>query len=190
MKGADLVSLLEDDLSINIGSATKCQWNTMPDISKAVMRNAFGKFERQKFDEAITPLAEFHELVLDHGKAADTFLSRINDVTLSNKLKEQESIGIYAFYDASGRVIYIGKTEKATLFSEMQQQYNNKPLSIRIIKHGKSANGNIKILHVAQYFSAYKVARHLINNVEALLTRIIINNSANIHIEHFSKVAR
>jgi hypothetical protein len=185
MLGTDFVSLLVDELQIKIGPVTKSQWKQKKDISLTVLRNAFGHFEKQKFDEAITPLAEFHKLVLDHGRASKSFASLINSKILEYKLKEKGSVGIYAFYDASGRVVYIGKTEKMTLFIEMQQRYIHKNLSIRVIKHGKSAHEHIRISDVARYFSAYKVSKHLINNVEALLTRIIINNSANIHIERF-----
>lgn len=190
MNGKEFVSLIVDELKLNISAVTKSQWSKRPDISLTVLRNAFRWFEKQKFHESIVPMSEFHELSLQHGKNTDSFASRINNKTVESKLKENDSIGIYAFFDASGRVIYIGKTEKGTLFSEMQQRYWNKSISVRFIKKGKACSLDTKINHVAKYFSAYKVEKHLIKNVEALLTRVIINSASNIRVESFHESTR
>lgn len=187
MRGEDLVSILVDELKVNISAATKSQWNKKRNISKRMLRNAFHHFEKQKFYKSIVPLAEFHEFNFKHGKNADSFANRVHNKIIEDKLKEQDSIGIYAFFDTSGRCIYIGKTEKRTLFSEMEQRYSNKPISVRIMSKGKACPLKSKIKDVAHYFSAYKIEKHLIKNVEALLTRVIINSASNIRIESFHK---
>lgn len=188
MDGKEFVSLLVSELKLNIGAATKAQWRNRHDISLAVLRNAFHMFEKQKFFGSIVPITEFHEFSFDHGKNVDSFASRINNKTVENKLKERDSIGIYAFFDASGRVIYIGKTEK-NLFSEMCQQYARR-ISVRFIKNGRSCPKDARIKDVANYFSAYKIEKNLITNVEALLTRVLINSASNIRVESFHESTR
>jgi hypothetical protein len=183
MNGEQFVSTLVDIFKLKIGAATKSQWKTKKQISPTVLKNAFRMFEAQRFHGSITPLAEFHELIFDSGKRS--FAGLINDKPLVQKLKQPDSIGIYAFFDASGRVVYIGKTEKRTLFSEMDQRYRDKPVSMRVIKKGKSCSRKAKISDVAYYFSAYRVEKYLITNVEALLTRVIINSASNIRVERF-----
>jgi hypothetical protein len=187
MTGEEFISLLVGELKIKLGAATKSQWRKRSNISSVLLRNAFRQFEKQKFDESISPLTEFHELSFKHGKNADSFASRINNKAVESKLKEKDSIGVYAFFDASGRAIYIGKTEKTTLFKEMEQRYWHKPMSVRLIRNGKSCPLGAKINDVAKYFSAYKTEKYLIKNVEALLTRVIINSASNIRVEGFHK---
>ncbi|PNE11861.1 MAG: hypothetical protein CR217_06665 [Beijerinckiaceae bacterium] len=80
-----------------------------------------------------------------------------------------------------------GKDGKNTLFKEMNQRYNKKKVLFRVIENGKACRADAYIKNVAEYFSAYKVDEHLIKNVEALLTRIIINNASNLRIESFTK---
>jgi hypothetical protein len=123
-------------------------------------------------------------LFFEHGKATDSFANRIGNKTVVKKMGE--SVGIYAFFDASGRVIYVGKTEMGTLFSEMEKRYWKKPITVRTIKNGKSHPLGAKIENVARYFSAYKIEKDLIKNIEALLTRVIINSASNIRVESFT----
>jgi hypothetical protein len=187
MKGSDLVSLLVDELGLKIPPMTKSQWGKRQDISKAVLRNAFKMVERHTAHQSIRPIVEFHQLKFDHGKTSDSFANRVSDAKLVNKLRQDGCVGIYAFFDASGCVIYIGKTEKNTLFNEMSQRYSQKSISGRVIRGGKSKPLNAKIQNIAEYFSAYAVEKHLISNVEALLTRMILNNASNIRVESFTQ---
>lgn len=54
MKGKEFVSLVVNDLKLDISPATKNQWNNMS-------RNAFRRFERQILHHSIVRIVEFHE---------------------------------------------------------------------------------------------------------------------------------
>lgn len=72
------------------------------------------------------------------------------------------------------------------LFSEMEKRYWKKPITARTIKNGKSYPLGAKIDNVARYFSAYKIEKDLIRNIEALLTRVITNSASNFRVESFT----
>jgi hypothetical protein len=140
--------------------------------------------------KAVVPVVEFHPLNFRHNNNIDTFAKRIDNKSHLEKLKNTN--GIYAFFTSEGSLVYIGKAEngkdgKTTLFKEMNQQYHKKKVLFRVIENGKACRADTYIRDVAEYFSAYKVDEHLIKNVEALLTRIIINNASNLRIESFTK---
>jgi hypothetical protein len=116
-------------------------------------------------------------------KNVDSFRSRINDEIVCDALKGQNG-GIYAFFDTTGEVIYVGKTT-GNLFSEMEQRFHNKKITFRVLVNGKAARENWPIKDIAQFVSAYRVDHELVTNIEALLTRIIINKAANIRTEQF-----
>lgn len=187
MNGKDLVSVLED-FSIQIGAVTKHQWRKKREISPAILRNALRKLQSQTLDHAIKPIIEFHYIDFEHGANTDSFRNRLNDEEAYETLKNQTG-GIYAFFDSTGEVIYVGKTA-GNLFTEMEQRYSGKKIKFRVIKNSKAAWKHWPIKHVAQFASAYGVSDALITNVEALLTRIIINKASNIRTESFKRAAQ
>jgi hypothetical protein len=181
--GEQFVDILTG-MGLKLSPATKTQWKAKNELSVTILRNALNQFQNQILSNAIQPIVEFHELNLDHEKNVDSFLNRIDSAKIVDKMKA--SSGIYAFFDASGRVAYVGKTEKNNLFNEMENRYWNKTVSFRALKKGKSSSFSVRLADTAVYFSAYEVSAHLIKNVEALLTRVIINNASNIRLESFS----
>ena len=185
MNGEQLVEVLKE-FEIRVGGATETQWKTKKEISPTILKNALRKFENQKLSSAVAPVVEFHKLNFDHGHNVDTLRRRIDDEVVIENLKRTP--GIYAFYETQGRLVYVGKTEKNNLFQEMTQRYAGKKVPFRVLKGGKAKQENASIKDVATYFSAYKVHDHLISNVEALLTRIIINNASNLRVESFKGV--
>jgi hypothetical protein len=180
--GTEFVNVL-DEFGIFLNGATKSQWRNKKAISATILRNAFRSFERQLLTQAIVPIVEFHRLNFWHNNNRDTFAKRIDNKNVIAKLSEAQ--GIYAFFTSEGGLVYVGKTEKNSLLNEMNQRYWNKKVSFRVIKNGKACRDDAYIEDVAAYFSAYNVKAHLIKNVEALLTRIIINNASNLRVEHF-----
>jgi hypothetical protein len=182
MDGKRFVAMLSDEFNVKITPATKSQWKDRSDISPTVLRNALKSLEHQKLSTAIVPICEFHPLVDDHGANVDSFANRQEEL--------KAAIGIYAFFQAGGRLLYVGKTEKNNLFNEMQQRYWHKSVAFKVLKAGKAVKTQACIAEMAYYVSAYKVDRLLITNVEALLTRMIINNASNIRVEGFLKSAK
>jgi hypothetical protein len=186
MDGEQFVSILTKEFGLHLSAVTKNQWKGKKAISAIILRNAFKKFERQRLTQAIEPIVEFHRLNFEHNnKNVDTFAKRVDDKRVLEELKGTP--GIYAFFIRGGDLVYVGKTEKSNLLQEMNQRYLTKKVPFRVIKNGKACREDARIRDVADYFSAYKVDQHLIKNVEALLTRIIINNASNLRIESFTK---
>jgi len=189
MNGKGLVDVLEEgEFAITVGAVTRHQWRKKAQISPAILRNAFRKLRSQTLDRAIWPITEFHCLDDEHGENVDSFRNRLNNEKVFGALNAQKG-GVYAFFDTTGEIIYIGKTA-GNLFNEMQQRYsgrNAKKIRFRAIAKGKAKWEHWPIKDVAQFVSAYGVAEALITNVEALLTRVIINKASNMRIEQFKK---
>ena len=193
MNGKELTELCsEPEFDIDLSPATKSQWSNLSSVSKAIFRNTLRKHRSHIFNNAIVPIVEFHKFDLFHGHKADSFAKRVNNKQIIEKLRNDNPKGIYAFYGSDGNLIYVGKTEKNSLFNEMAQRYNSKAIKFKIINKGKARWEKLPIRDIAQYVSAYKISNELIADVEALLTRITINNTANLKVEHFkgSKVDR
>jgi hypothetical protein len=188
MNGKELVNILEEEeFSTEVGSVTRHQWRKKTQISPAILRNALRKVRSQTLHHAIRPITEFHCLEFDHDANVDSFRNRLNDEKLFGALNKQKG-GIYSFFDPTGEIIYVGKTA-GNLFTEMQQRYSGKKISFRILANGKARWEHWPIKDVAQFVSAYGIDEALITNVEALLTRLIINKAANIRIEQFKTSA-
>jgi hypothetical protein len=188
VNGKDLVRLLEEtEFSVEIGAVTRHQWRSKTQLSPAILRNAFRKLQSQTLDRALWPIIEFHRIDFEHGANVDSFRNRLNDEKIFGVLSQQIG-GVYAFFDTTGEVIYVGKTA-GNLFTEMQQRYSGKTIRFRVLVKGKAKWEHWSIKDVAQFVSAYGVAEPLITNIEALLTRIIINKAANIRTESFKKTA-
>jgi len=180
--------MLEEEFSIKIGAATKSQWRRKKNISPTILRNALNKMRIQTLERAIVPIAEYHYLEDEHGKNVDSLHSRLNDQKLTTQLKDQYG-GIYAFFDSAGELIYVGKTTN-NLFTEIEARYIGKKIKFRVIsKQGKSKWNASSLKNVAQFMSAYGVDKAFVTNVEALLTRLIINMASNIRIENFTRSA-
>jgi hypothetical protein len=144
----------------------------------------------QTLEGAITSIAEYHYLEdrHEHGKNVDSFANRLNNKKLLTKLQQQEG-GIYAFFDSAGELVYVGKTTKK-LFGEMQQRYAGKRIDFRTLsKNGKPKWNHWKIKDVAQFVSAYGVDKAFVTNIEALLTRLILNITSNLRVENFTSSA-
>jgi hypothetical protein len=188
MTGEQLVRMLEEEFSIKIGAATKSQWRKKKRISPTIFRNALKKMHIQTLDRAIVPIAEYHYLNFDHGKNVDSLANLLNDKRLATQLQAQQG-GIYAFFDSTGELVYVGKTTK-NLFTEIQQRYTGKKIRFRTLSKNGTPKWNAwTVKKVAQFVSAYGVDKAFVTNVEALLTRLIINMASNIRVEKFKSSA-
>ena len=104
--------------------------------------------------------------------------------------------GVYVFFDSRGKALYVGKTKKSDLWTEMNLAFNrdrdvqqifridhpadrkvqNKPRQIK--KH------KVQLHELAHYFSAYDVHSDIIDTVEALLIRTSANDLLNRRMEN------
>jgi len=108
-----------------------------------------------------------------------------------NLLKEEK--GIYALFDSSGKNIYVGQTKKDFYSEIFKTRLNDKPKgNEHIYKSNGKASGKTKIRQekltykeITSFISAYSVDNGHIKDVEALLIRIVANNSMNVKMENF-----
>ena len=107
----------------------------------------------------------------------------------SSSYLKSDKVEYTRFFDSAGELIYVGKTTK-NLFTEIQQRYTGKKIYFRTLsKNGKSQWNGPAIKGVAQFISACGVDKAFVTNVEALLTRLIINMASNIRVENFATSA-
>lgn len=91
--------------------------------------------------------------------------------------------GIYAFYDSSGRCVYLGKTTN-TLWGRATGSLNGRKLDL-VLAHPKDPRQikkkSVPLWEVATYFSAYAVeSDDLIDLFESLLVTAFPNDLQNV----------
>lgn len=121
------------------------------------------------------------------------------------KTELSSSHGIYIFYDARGKAIYVGQAAKQSLWKELNLAFNRKrrAQTISLVRHPvnnvaySSAHERVrqptdtlkKLVDLAAYFSAYRVDPGLIDDFEALFIRAFPNDLLNYKMEKLGKKA-
>jgi DNA-binding XRE family transcriptional regulator len=156
--------------------------------------------------DTIWPIVEFYEITACQAKGGvswQIFDSSDASNKYSRGLKNELGVpGIYIFYDSRGQALYVGKSKKQSLWDEMNEAFNrDRVQTIKLTKH--SGNGEfepayqydklkriekiqVRLHHLAHYFSAYKIIDGMIDDVEALLIRGFANDLLNIKMEKFT----
>ena len=197
----------DSDLAVRLGktSNTIDNWQKKPSalssarvasLVKGAM-DAEAKRERENILKALfEPIVEYFpiEKGKQKGKVKNRHQIQLGIQTsewpeLRDKLdKLEKSRGIYIFYDTRGHAIYVGKTERKTLWAEMDSAFNSKPTERQVIYRtaysGPKINRDLSKKDVyfnelARYFSAYEVHRDMIPSMEALFIRAFANNLMN-----------
>jgi hypothetical protein len=162
-------------------------------------------------DNAVRPLVEFFRVHADEsrrGARYSLFESRdeygVHHPQLLGLKEELDSKnGVYLFFDSRGQAIYAGKAKEQSLWKEMNDALNRKRGDVQSIKRvqhpeRRQAYRNseeqarqikdrpVPLWDLAIYFSAYEVAKEMINDVEALLVRSFANNLLNKRMERFT----
>jgi hypothetical protein len=107
--------------------------------------------------------------------------------------------GLYVFYDARGKALYVGQAARQSIWKEMHSAFNRTRSAQRVavVRHPKinvaykPASEKLrqpvdtpkKLYELAAYFSAYEVATPLIGDFEALLIRAFPNDLLNFRME-------
>lgn len=156
---------------------------------------------------AIAPIVEYYQLAPDRRSSdghARIFPAGRAASKIYKGLKEEldSAHGIYIFYDSRGRALYVGKAQRLTLWTEMNNAFNRERETQKVYRVQHPKNGVFKtsaektrqvqltslhLCHMAEYFSAYRVDDGLINELEALLVRSFANDALNIKMERFGK---
>jgi predicted transcriptional regulator len=105
---------------------------------------------------------------------------------LLSKLRDKR--GIYSYFDATGRLRYVGKADKTSLDKEVENRLQHEIKKGRIT-YGRRMKKNPKLRQgeIVRYISAYEVSpREAIPLVEALLIRTTGNVQYNKRLENLS----
>lgn len=194
---ADLVEMLMDEfectnknqLATKLGvSWPKIQYWENKKPTNIIVRNIVRSVRNSAVKNSVRPILEFHKLHHDHGHKDDTLRKKIDNKDVCEKLKQTK--GIYSFYDSNGRIIYVGKTEKNSLMTEMSQAYGKVRTNYtrKLLGSGKKLKVHkLRIEDTADFVSAYEVDPFAIGNMEALLIRMIPNDIVNTKTENFRR---
>jgi len=198
---------LAAELGIHPGTLDNWRNNEKLSVSKVVSmffkaRKAQEEAQENVLKAAICPIVEFFDLLSVDPK--NEVMTKIFEANGNQYLKElQKELeayhGIYIFYDSSGRALYIGKTEDRKLWQRINETYRYRTVQLRLVDHPdpkrnqkyktleekdrQIKNRFIHLYELASYFSAYKVAKPLIHNTEALLIRSFANDLYNMKME-------
>ena len=158
----------------------------------------------------IFPIAEYYRLEpCDSKQGAQQLIfsdyrnEKISKYRVGIRKALLQSKGIYIFYDSRGRAIYAGKTDKQSLWKEINLAFNRDRGDLQKIKRTKQIQKNIEyqtyhekerviydqnvLIHdLAVYFSAYHISpSEMIGPLEALIVRAFANDLLNKKMEKF-----
>ena len=192
-------------------AAQLSNWRTRKrDLTNREIAGLFERSRKAAVEEAqstaIKPIVEFYpvERVLSR-QAANWELFASDDEAplpargLRNALDNAR--GVYVFYDTRGRALYVGMTEKLTLWKEMNKAFNRDRSRQELFRVGHPTKNQefvtasekarqikqvaVVLADLTAYFSAYEVTQGMINVIEALLIRAFANDLLNKKMENF-----
>jgi hypothetical protein len=145
----------------------------------------------------LSPVVEFFP-ILD-SKGQDLFLDPLRRPDLKElRSALQQARGIYAFYNSEAEIIYIGKTEKQSLWTRMRNSYKQEKARYERYyvrhpdyKYAVPKNGKVRrisrkqfgLSNVANFVSAYSISTRMIGFCEQLLIRLLPNDLINVRME-------
>lgn len=200
---------------LGVSAALLSTWSSDPrELSPTQVANLIFKSKKHGKQEArhysIKPIVEYYPIEANDSRQGAAWELFDSDQS-GNKRQEgikaalQEKHGIYIFYDSRGEALYVGKAKEQSLWSEMKSAFNRDrdTQKVRIVSHPTTGTGfrpayesprkiqptHMKLVDLSYYFSAYEVAKDMINNVEALLVRAYANGLLNARMENFTKMA-
>lgn len=162
--------------------------------------------EKRAMKSAIRPIVELYPIEKTASRQDakwEVMPTNEEDNPRQNALRDylKEAKGVYFFYDSGGKIIYTGKTEKQTLWKEINSAFNRERQAHTIFKVRHPTTGasfepawkklrqprsKVVYLHeTAKYFSVYEVSAHLIGNLEAMIIRALCNDISNVKMEKF-----
>lgn len=180
-------------------------------ISVSELARLIVKSQKQAVIEAqyhsIKPIVEFYPIDYSLSKRGAKYeiFPLINDAShMQNGVRAEllKAIGIYIFYDSRGKALYAGKAKEQNLWKEMNDAYNRtrQVQKIKLVAHRSKGidfkpafeqprqpkDTTLNLYDLSLYFSAYKVEKGMIDDLESLIVRSFANDLSNIRMEKFS----
>jgi hypothetical protein len=183
MKELDCANQRQLAIKLGVLSPQIASWSRRS-LSRTTAKNIVRRLEERFVRNSFSRICEFRKLEpLQEGKA-NSLKNRIRSREVCETLKNAK--GIYSFYDSSGRLIYIGKTERNHLLGEMGQQFSKRKVSIkRTNRKGQFVHMKVPLRDFVEYCSAYSVHPTVIREFEALIARLAPNDIVNSQIPRY-----
>ena len=219
MNGNDVVDALrrklkassDKELADRLGRSLTSvhHWRSLEQLTPLQIANmvADGKqvAKQEAAHEAIRTIVEFFPvtpLAASGGQKVELFPTADDPYRKGLRAELERVSGIYLFYDSRGRALYVGKTERQSLWAEMKQAFNRGRNQIHQniyrVDHADAAfdpdiegrrqiaQRAVPLSELARYFTAYEVRPAMIPQLEALLVRGFANDVLNHRMEKFS----
>ena len=147
----------------------------------AITKKSFNKILNNHTARIFNKLIEFERCQPDK-RGSSWKIGSKNDQSL--KAKIEGKVGVYAFYDSAGKIIYFGKSHSC-LYKEICQRLNGK--YNRIVYLPEKRN-DLKQGDFVRYISVVEVlVPAAIKNIESFVLRTIPNDDANSSIGNYEK---
>lgn len=208
MQEFDVSSVVELARVAGISIATINVWKSKSaELTPRQIGNLVTKARKQEakicVSSAIQPVVEYYEIDHSSSRQGANWEMIPSKDGKGKKIRQEleSSNGIYIFYNSQCRAIYLGKAKKQSLWKEMNNAFNRDRSSqiVWVVSHSekgqdfKPAHQKLRPLKktvvplsgIATYFSAYKVNKDLIDNLEALMIRGFANDLTNTRMETF-----
>jgi len=214
-------SITDSALARQLGQtpASISQWKTrQTDLTPLQIVHLLKRYraavEAELAERSIAPIVEFFPIspvLSKQGKKTEIFSIKEGggDHPYRAGIKKalSECQGLYVFYDSRGRALYAGKTNKQSLWNEINGTFNRdrgQLQSLRIVGHPERRKEykrydektrqitpiTMPLHELAAYFSAYEVHPLMISNLESLVIRSFANDLLNKKMEHFGTKSR
>jgi hypothetical protein len=190
-----------DGLAKHIGGTSVALWSlsNRRDVTPRQIAELVSRAVNSSGKAIYSPIVEFHHV--ERHRKHQRFRPLDAEDKKYSKLVEnlRAAKGIYFFYDSTGRIMYVGKTEKQNLWDEMTNAFNRENIRNRIYlaRHPRRRMGKrssksgarrinlqtVRLHDSAYYFSAYGVRREFIGVMERMIIRAVPNNLVNSRIE-------
>jgi hypothetical protein len=171
-----------------------------PDYAAKLVGKVATNQTRAALEGSIKPIVEFFPIARSQVRVGGRHIPFDSKCKAGRELVSRlhSARGIYAFYNSQAEIIYVGRTDRQTLFDRLVQSYNRRFPKARLfrVRHPwglyRSTNKNelrkirrevFTLRDVASYFSAYSVSDPLIGKLEALLIRMAPNDLINIKLQ-------
>ena len=201
MKGSELIAALKEKFDVNNnanlakyldvsvahpGNLEKRQEDLKPYQVSDIVDKAMKAKVKEISKTFINPIAEYCPIPTEKGNSKRNMLPSLKKGEGLRKQLENANLGIYVFYNSSGRAIYVGKTadNKNTLWMEMYSAFNNRKMKIYHTENGATSKTKgrlpkpeVKLREMARYFSAYEIINsQMCHNIEVFLLRAFAND--------------
>lgn len=163
--------------------STKPQQNKLNEMMEKIDSYYNRKFE-SKSKNLIRTIYNFERIYPEKVEKTVWRIHKQKDGTELKEIRDKltDIVGVYLLYDSSGRLVYVGKTEKQDLYSEITQRLRTKQIKLVLTNRKRES---VLLGEIVNYLTCYEIAdKNIIGQIEALLIGSDPNTFSNIKMEN------